>query len=240
MYNINQIKKISKKILNKKFLLEIFKNYKTLKTKNKKKYLYSKFNRNLSSKRKSTSILKKNDLILITIILLIMFAGSLIGSLYGVNTKTDENIIKKYIPLLYKQEIYSIIPYFLNNIKYIIAIWICGFFEYGWGFNSAIIIFKCFIIGNISSKALIFLEKKGIIYILTTLIPNIFLLFAIFITSFFSYKMVIKSLSKPNGKMNLKREKYKTYTEYIIILFISTLFAILSSLCEVYFIHIIF
>ncbi len=188
----------------------------------------------------NTSIISKNDKILISVISFIIFLGSFIGSIYGVKTDTTDEILIKYAPALYNSENLYIVSIFTKNIKYIIALWICGFFECGWGFNGAITIFWAFSKGNISSKVIQFLGNKGILYSALSIIPNIFTFTSIMLVSFFSFQMVMKGLSKPVGKMNLRREKHKIYTEYFIILSVCIIMCFISSIFEFYIIPLLF
>lgn len=186
----------------------------------------------------STSLISKNDYILFIVISVIIFIGSILGSIYGINTETTTDILKNNNVAIYSDS--SFITYFLKHSKYIFALWICGFFECGWGFNITILIFKSFTIGNIYSKIIYFEKTKGILYTLISIIPNVFLITALISISFFSFKMVTLSLTTPKGKMNLKREKYKVYTEYTIILIVSLISVFISALLEKYVIGILF
>lgn len=186
----------------------------------------------------STSLISKNDYIIFIIISAIIFIGSILGSIYGINTETTSDILKNNNVSIYSDN--SFITYFLKHSKYIFALWICGFFECGWGFNITILIFKSFTIGNIYSKIIYFEKTKGILYTLTSIIPNVFLITALIATSFFSFKMVTLSLTTPKGKMNLKREKYKVYAEYTIILITSLICIFIYSLLEKYIIGMLF
>ncbi len=214
-------------------LSKIVSNIKRIKT---KRYISSKTNK--SKHKISTSLISKNDYIIFITISVITFIGSILGSIYGINTETTTDILKNSNVTIYSDN--SFITYFLKHGKYIFALWICGFFECGWGFNITILIFKSFTIGNIYSK-IIYLEKtKGILYTLISIIPNIFLITALTAVSFFSFKMVTLSLTTPKGKMNLKREKYKIYTEYTIILMASLVSVFICTLIEKYVLGVLF
>ena len=199
---------------------------------------YIPYKKSKSKNKISTSLISKNDYIIFIIISAIIFIGSVLGSIYGINTETTADILKSNNVAIYSDN--SFITYFLKHSKYIFALWICGFFECGWGFNITILIFKSFTIGNIYSKVIYFEKTKGILYTLTSIIPNIFLITALISVSFFSFKMVTLSLTTPKGKMNLKREKYKVYTEYAIILIVSLISTFISALLEKYVIGILF
>lgn len=186
----------------------------------------------------STSLISKNDYIIFIIISAIIFIGSILGSIYGINTETTSDILKNNNVSIYSDS--SFITYFLKHSKYIFALWICGFFECGWGFNGAITIFWAFSKGNISSKVIQFLGNKGILYSALSIIPNIFTFTSIMLVSFFSFQMVMKGLSKPVGKMNLRREKHKIYTEYFIILSVCIIMCFISSIFEFYIIPLLF
>ncbi|MBO8435239.1 MAG: stage II sporulation protein M [Tyzzerella sp.] len=218
---------------------------KTIQPKNLKSLLsnikipnYKRRNKRPSPPKISTNLLSKNDNIILLIISTIMIIGSFIGAVYGINTEINADTLKSYNISLYEN--ISFYTYFIRHFKYVLALWICGFFDCGLGFNVAIIIFKSFTIGNLYSK-IIYLEKtKGILYSLLSIFPLSFVVASIICVSFFSFKMVTLGLTSPTGKMNLKREKHKTYLEYVIILIFSIILMFIPSLLDTLIIAYIF
>lgn len=196
-------------------------------------------------KKKNIDFSKRQ--ILVIIICLCLFLGIILGAI-GANNLSEVqynelgSYLGSFIDGIKNSGTTELIlsDVILKYGKYVVMIWCCGFIAPGAVMVLVIIIFKGISYGFTTALLVKQYGQTGIKFAALSYLPqNIILIPAYIFIAYVSIEYILKKFKVLPPKARLKREKHKSYLEYIIILFAELLVVSAASIIEVYLVPIL-